>query len=83
MFRSMTGKAYPATTVVTQWLVMIATTVNLVTEIIARSAAHTARCVIPHSALDVLMNVLVVMNRFARVVPLNVKSVKKYFAKTA
>jgi hypothetical protein len=33
--------------------------------------------------LDVLMNVLVVMNRFARAVPLNVKSVKKYFAKTA
>ena len=78
----MTGREYPATTAVAQWLAMIVTTVNLATEIIVRSAAHTAKCVIPHFALDVLMNVLVVMSRFVRVALPNARNVKKFTVRT-
>ena len=39
-------------TVVAPYQAMIATTVNHVTEIIVRSAAHIARCVTPHFVCD-------------------------------
>ena len=58
-------------------------TASAATVTIVRSAAHTAKCVTPPCVLVVLMNVPAVMNRFVRVVLINVKNVKKCFVKTA
>ena len=83
MYPSMTGKESHAMTVDTRLLVMIATTVNTANGTTARNAVAIARCVTPQSALDALMSVPAVMNRFVRVVLINVKNVKKCFVKTA
>ena len=83
MCPSMTGKESHAMTVDTRLLVMIATTVNAVTEITAHNAVPIAKCVTPHFALDVLMSVPAVTNLSVRVVQPNVKNVKKCFVKTA
>ena len=57
-------------------------TANAVTEITAHNAVPIAKCVTPPCVWDALMNVPAVMNRFAKVVQLNVKNVKKCFVKT-
>jgi len=69
-------------TAATRFRVMNVITVNAVTEITARNAVPIARCVIPHFALDVRMNVPHATSLFVRAVQLNVKNVKKYFVKT-
>ena len=56
---------------------MIVTTVSHVTEIIVRSAAHTARCVIPHCVWDVHTNVPHVMNQSVRAVLPNARSARR------
>jgi len=70
-------------TAATQFRVMNVITVNAATGITAAAAVPIARCVIPHSVLDVLMNVPHATSLFARAVQLNVKNVKKCFVKTA
>ena len=74
---SMTGREYPVMTAVALYQVMIATTVNHVTEIIVRSAAHIARCVIPRCVWGVLMNVPHATSLFARAVLPNARIAKK------
>ena len=81
MCRWTTGKAHPATIVVTPSLAMIATIAKIVTAITAPDAAPIVRFVTRRFVSAVAMNVLTVINLSANTAQLHVRNAKRRFVK--